>query len=114
MWDTLASIPLIIPIQAQQPDAITRKLKSFQLEGLNWMTRQEESQWKGGLLGDEMGMGKTIQAVSLIMSDHPAKHPTLVMYVEPHPRRLNRNPQSQGRVELRQLSAGDPFGNSTT
>lgn len=28
---------------------------------------------------DEMGMGKTIQAVSLIMSDFPAKHPTLVV-----------------------------------
>lgn len=78
MWDTLANVPRIVPIQAQQPDSITRKLKSFQLEGLNWMTRQEMSQWKGGLLGDEMGMGKTIQAVSLIMSDYPAKDPTLI------------------------------------
>ncbi|KAI7641365.1 hypothetical protein KC318_g21886, partial [Hortaea werneckii] len=30
-------------------------------------------------LGDEMGMGKTIQAVSLIMSDYPQKDPTLVV-----------------------------------
>lgn len=45
------------------------------------MAKQEKSQWKGGLLGDEMGMGKTIQAVSLIMSDHPAKDPTLVVVV---------------------------------
>ena len=43
------------------------------------MQKQESSQWKGGLLGDEMGMGKTIQAVSLIMSDFPAKDPTLVV-----------------------------------
>lgn len=43
------------------------------------MCKQEQSQWKGGLLGDEMGMGKTIQAVSLIMSDYPAKEPTLVV-----------------------------------
>ena len=64
-----------------QPNSITRKLKSFQLEGLDWMTKQEKSQWKGGLLGDEMGMGKTIQAVSLIMSDYPAKDPTLVVVV---------------------------------
>ncbi|KAI6913252.1 hypothetical protein KC334_g1558, partial [Hortaea werneckii] len=35
--------------------------------------------YKGGLLGDEMGMGKTIQAVSLIMSDYPQKDPTLVV-----------------------------------
>ena len=43
------------------------------------MRKQEQSQWRGGLLGDEMGMGKTIQAVSLIMSDYPARNPTLVV-----------------------------------
>ncbi len=79
MWDDLKEIPLIAPVKAVQPAGISRKLKPFQLEGLNWMIRQEKSQWKGGLLGDEMGMGKTIQAVSLIMSDYPAKDPTLVV-----------------------------------
>ncbi|CAF9914797.1 MAG: DNA repair protein rad16 [Alectoria fallacina] len=79
MWTDLESVPMIKPMQAMQPDTITRRLKSFQLEGLDWMTKQEKSQWKGGLLGDEMGMGKTIQAVSLIMSDYPAKDPTLVV-----------------------------------
>ena len=48
------------------------------------MAKQEKSQWKGGLLGDEMGMGKTIQAVSLIMSDYPAEDPTLVVVVSFH------------------------------
>ena len=79
MWDSLTAVPVIKPSQAEQPEAITRKLKSFQLEGLDWMIRQEKSQWKGGLLGDEMGMGKTIQAVSLLMSDYPASKPTLVV-----------------------------------
>lgn len=79
MWETLKSIPILRPGQATQPKTITRKLKSFQLEGLSWMIEQEKSQWKGGLLGDEMGMGKTIQAVSLIMSDYPAANPTLVV-----------------------------------
>jgi DNA repair protein RAD16 len=79
MWDNLKQVQPIIPVPAEQPTGISRKLKSFQLEGLNWMIRQEQSQWKGGLLGDEMGMGKTIQAVSLIMSDFPAKDPTLVV-----------------------------------
>lgn len=81
MWRDLEAVPLIKPTQAMQPDTITRKLKSFQLEGLDWMIKQEKSKWKGGLLGDEMGMGKTIQAVSLIMSDYPAKSPTLVVVV---------------------------------
>lgn len=79
MWDDLKDISPIKPVQASQPDGINRKLKNFQLEGLDWMIKQEQSRWKGGLLGDEMGMGKTIQAVSLIMSDWPAKEPTLVI-----------------------------------
>lgn len=79
MWDDLKKVPIITPVEAEQPLTITRKLKSFQLEGLDWMVKQEKSQWKGGLLGDEMGMGKTIQAVSLIMSDYPAQNPTLVV-----------------------------------
>ena len=79
MWDTLEAIPVLDVIAAEQPSSINRKLKKFQLEGLSWMTRQEKTNYKGGLLGDEMGMGKTIQAVSLIMSDYPQKQPTLVV-----------------------------------
>jgi len=79
MWTDLEKIPVIEPVAAAQPTSITRTLKSFQLQGLDWMTRQEKTQYHGGLLGDEMGMGKTIQAVSLIMSDFPQKQPTLVV-----------------------------------
>lgn len=79
MWKTLAKIPVIPTARAPQPPFITRELKPFQLEGLNWMIAQEKTPWKGGLLGDEMGMGKTIQAVSLVMSDYPAKKPTLII-----------------------------------
>ncbi|KAL5001420.1 SNF2 family N-terminal domain-containing protein [Aspergillus recurvatus] len=79
MWDDLKNDPPITPVPAAQPTGISRTLKRFQLEGLNWMTRQEKTQYKGGLLGDEMGMGKTIQAVSLLMSDYPARRPSLVV-----------------------------------
>ena len=72
-------MPAIIPQQAEQPAGISRMLKSFQLEGLYWMMQQEKTQYKGGLLGDEMGMGKTIQAVSLLMSDYPVGKPSLVV-----------------------------------
>lgn len=78
MWDDLKKIPVLETQMAEQPTSINRRLKPFQLEGLSWMIRQEKTHYKGGLLGDEMGMGKTIQAVSLIMSDYPAKQPTLV------------------------------------
>lgn len=79
MWKDLENEPPITPVPAEQPAGISRTLKSFQLEGLNWMMRQEKTEYKGGLLGDEMGMGKTIQAVSLLMSDYPAKEPSLVV-----------------------------------
>lgn len=79
MWKTLEAEPIVKPEKGPQPESINRKLKSFQLEGVDWMTKMEKTHYKGGLLGDEMGMGKTIQAVSLIMSDYPANVPTLVL-----------------------------------
>jgi len=79
MWTDLENMPVLKAGKAEQPKSISRQLKPFQLEGLAWMKAMEKTEWKGGLLGDEMGLGKTIQAVSLIMSDWPAKKPTLVL-----------------------------------
>lgn len=79
MWGTLKQDTPSEPPRAEQPTNITRTLKPFQLEGLAWMKNMEQDEWKGGILGDEMGLGKTIQAVSLIMSDYPAKQPSLVL-----------------------------------
>ncbi|KAJ4302257.1 DNA repair protein rad16 [Collariella sp. IMI 366227] len=79
MWKDLENMPVLKAGKAEQPKSISRQLKPFQLEGLAWMTAMEKTKWKGGLLGDEMGLGKTIQAVSLIMSDFPAKNPSLVL-----------------------------------
>jgi DNA repair protein RAD16 len=79
MWKELEKIPVLKPEPIAQPVSINRQLKSYQLEGVAWMIAQEKSGYKGGLLGDEMGMGKTIQAVSLIMSDWPQRQPTLVV-----------------------------------
>lgn len=79
MWEDLEKIPKIGDVTMKQPDNINRELKPFQLQGVAWMKAMENTKWGGGLLGDEMGMGKTIQAVSLIMSDWPAKQPSLVL-----------------------------------
>jgi len=81
LWDDLErEVDIFKPEPGPQPVYINRQLKPFQLQGVAWMRLMEtEGRWKGGLLGDEMGMGKTIQAVSLIMSDYPAGKPSLVV-----------------------------------
>ncbi|XP_060189935.1 DNA repair protein RAD16-like [Lycium barbarum] len=40
----------------------------YQKEWLFWALNQEESEAKGGILADEMGMGKTIQAIALVLA----------------------------------------------
>lgn len=54
------------PEPVEQPDGLSLKLLPFQLEGLNWMKKQEAREWKGGLQSDEMGMGKTIRALIVL------------------------------------------------
>jgi DNA repair protein RAD16 len=57
IWQKIES-QLVISNQAeQQPKDVLVSLLPFQLEGLNWLIKQEESIYKGGILADEMGMG---------------------------------------------------------
>ncbi|KJP87577.1 hypothetical protein AK88_02745 [Plasmodium fragile] len=49
------------------PKELKFDLLEYQKEGVSWMIHQEQSSVKGGILADEMGMGKTIQAITLIL-----------------------------------------------
>ena len=56
-----------------------RQLLSYQIEGVDWMRHQEaDESVRGGILADDMGMGKTLQVVSLIAGDTTMK-PNLIV-----------------------------------
>ncbi|KAF9045511.1 SNF2 family N-terminal domain-containing protein [Panaeolus papilionaceus] len=78
VWGDLESnIPIVQPRKADQPENLKVTLLPFQQESLFWMREQEKTVWAGGMLADEMGMGKTIQIISLIVSD--GNKPNLVV-----------------------------------
>jgi SNF2 family DNA or RNA helicase len=56
---------------------MTATLLPYQNEGHSWMVSQErptaDGCRRGGMLADEMGMGKTIQTIATIMSNRPKK-----------------------------------------
>ncbi|KAG1471513.1 hypothetical protein G6F56_002076 [Rhizopus delemar] len=66
----------VIPIE--QPKHLSLPLLPFQKHGVGWMVQQESlNTFKGGILADEMGMGKTIQTIALLLSDK--QKPSLVV-----------------------------------
>ncbi|KAI8984946.1 SNF2 family N-terminal domain-containing protein [Trametes punicea] len=71
-------IEVVVPQKAEQPPNLKVRLLPFQLESLYWFKEQEKGVWSGGMLADEMGMGKTIQMISLMVSDYGAR-PNLVV-----------------------------------
>ena len=65
--EKLDETKVVIPVVEPSPD-VTLSLLRFQKEWLAWALMQEASDIHGGILADEMGMGKTIQAISLVLS----------------------------------------------
>ncbi|KAJ2699758.1 DNA repair protein rad16 [Coemansia sp. IMI 203386] len=65
------------PQKIEQPADLKIKLLPFQQEGVWWMSQQENTMFHGGILADEMGMGKTLQTIALLLANRGK--PTLVV-----------------------------------
>ncbi len=55
----------------ESPSELLMPLLPYQNEGLGWLNNQENTLYRGGILADEMGMGKTIQAIGLMLVNRP-------------------------------------------
>jgi hypothetical protein len=66
----------------QTPRIMCSQLKEYQKIGLTWLIKMETGTNKGGILADGMGLGKTVQAISLICarpSEDPLRKTTLII-----------------------------------
>ncbi|KAI9310361.1 SNF2 family N-terminal domain-containing protein, partial [Dichotomocladium elegans] len=78
VWDELDATEVAPLVPIDQPDGLVLPLLPFQKFGVAWMRQQEQlNKFMGGILADEMGMGKTIQTIALLLSDK--KGPNLVV-----------------------------------
>jgi DNA repair protein RAD16 len=83
--DELVQVEFQGEIRKAPPGLAGVNLLPFQIEGASWMYHQERhcEDIRGGILADEMGMGKTVQTIVTILDNRPklqhskpgAKHP---------------------------------------
>ncbi|MEC4853466.1 MAG: DEAD/DEAH box helicase, partial [Jaaginema sp. PMC 1079.18] len=77
-WQTqVRKIQEMKDLQPQLPSTLQAELRDYQQEGFEWLSRL--AHWGvGACLADQMGLGKTLQALALILTQAP-NGPTLII-----------------------------------
>ncbi|KAJ2001034.1 hypothetical protein GGI04_003901, partial [Coemansia thaxteri] len=85
LMDGLQSLSIAETLHVDTPAEMTVDLKPHQRGGVAWMLRNERNaDVRGGIIGDDMGMGKTVQALALVMANPPdAGRPHTTLIVSP-------------------------------
>ncbi len=77
-WEKLAErIEGARKLEPKLPRGLKAKLRPYQLEGYQWLSRLA-AMGAGAVLADDMGLGKTVQALTLLLS-RAAQGPALVV-----------------------------------
>jgi len=80
----------------EAPPGLAATLLPFQREGVSWMYNQEvnEKEIKGGILADEMGMGKTLQTLTTMLDNRPK-----LQHTKPFSKHSPSAPDLQERIK---------------
>lgn len=78
VWQqNMKKIESLRDFEPELPSNLQAELRSYQLEGYNWLSRLHA--WGvGACLADDMGLGKTVQAIALLLNV-ASKGPTLIV-----------------------------------
>ncbi|BDA51349.1 probable ATP-dependent helicase rhp16 [Coccomyxa sp. Obi] len=99
------------PMPAMEaPGEIVAALLPYQREFLAWAVGQERSSVRGGILADEMGMGKTLQAITLIVTHRTDDMSKLPPVQPPDQAAKPKQAAAAPRPKLALLSARRPDG----
>ncbi|SPO40446.1 related to ULS1  len=82
-----------VDISKAKVDGMKCMLLPHQIQGVQWMKEREMGKYKGGILADSMGLGKTVQMLALVVSNRPGQEGASIDNVAPDTPVKKRGPK---------------------